>query len=436
MKITFLGAGSTIFTKNVIGDCILTPSLGDFEVALFDIDPIRLEESRSMLANINEHYHGKATIVAYQNRLEAFRNADYIVNAIQVGGYRPATVWDFEIPKKYGLRQTIGDSLGIGGIFRALRTIKVMEDFAEDIHQVCPNALFLNYVNPMAMVTGYLERYLAIRTVGLCHSVQVCAKGLLETFKMEKYLKGCQSKIAGINHQAWLLEIKDKNGNDLYPIIKAKNLENPSPYNKEWDLVRLEMMKRFGYYITESSEHTSEYLPYFIKHDHPELIDRFAIPLDEYPRRCEKQIKDWEEQRKLLVGNKSIEHIKSREYASGIINAILHDEPYAFNGNVMNEGLIDNLPMKACVEVPCIADKRGITALHFGALPEVCAALNRTNINEQILTMEAAHERKKEGVYHAAYLDPHLSAELTLDQIHDLVDDLFEVEKDYLPDYE
>ena len=435
-KITFLGAGSTIFAKNVLGDCILTPELGEFEIALFDINEERLNESYKMLCNINQNYNGKAIINKYLNRKEALNNAKYIVNAIQVGGYEPCTVWDFEIPKKYGLRQTIGDTLGVAGIFRGLRTIKVLEEIAVDIKEVCPNALFINYSNPMAILTGYLEKYLGIRTVGLCHSVQYCVKGLLETFKMEEYIDNCDWTIYGINHQAWLLELKDNDGNDLYPIIKKKNLEENAEYNKNWDLVRLEMMKRFGYYITESSEHCSEYTPWFIKDKYPDLIDEFKIPLDEYPRRCVNQINDWQRMKKDVVDAKVVEHTKSHEFASYIIKAIETKTTYRVHGNIMNTlGLIPNLPKEACVEVPCLVDQNGINPCAQKPLPEVCAAINRTNINVQILTMEAAHKRSRELVYQAAYLDPHTASELSLADIEALCNELFEVEKEYLGEY-
>ncbi|MFR5073733.1 MAG: alpha-glucosidase/alpha-galactosidase, partial [Bianqueaceae bacterium] len=285
IKITFVGAGSTVFARNVIGDCILTPELGDFEVCLFDIDPKRLDDSYQILTNINATAQGKAHIHQTLDKEEAFRGADFVVNAIQVGLYDPCTITDFEVPKKYGLRQTIADTLGIGGIFRALRTIPVMKAYADDMERLCPNAIFLNYTNPMAMLSGYMQRFTNIRTVGLCHSVQACANGLLDTLGMEEYKDKTRWEIAGINHQAWLLKIEDLAGNDLYPEIKRR-ASDPA-YNTEGkDLVRLELMKHFGYYITESSEHNAEYGPYFIKDKYPELIDRFKIPLDEYPRRC------------------------------------------------------------------------------------------------------------------------------------------------------
>lgn len=433
-KVTFIGAGSTVFAKNVLGDCILKKDLGEFDVALFDIDAERLEDSRLMLENINRKYDGKARIRAYSDRKEALRGADFIVNAVQIGGYEPCTVTDFEVPKKYGLRQTIADTLGIGGIFRALRTIPVLEDFAEDIAEVCPDALFLNYTNPMSMLTGYMQKYLDVKTIGLCHSVQVCARAVLESVGMEEYADRCTYDIAGINHQAWLLDIRDEHGNDLYPEIKRRSFSGEYLDKRQHDLVRHEIMRRFGYYNTESSEHTAEYSPYFIKSKYPELIERFNIPLDEYPRRCVNQIKEWKEIRSKVL-SEDIEHIPSREFASHIIGAVVNDTPYTIHGNVLNTGLITNLPENACVEVKCLVDGRGITPCRVGALPEQLAALNRTNINVQNLAIEAARERKKDLVYMAAYLDPHTSAELSLDDIKNMCDDLFEAHKDWLPKY-
>ncbi len=434
MKITFIGAGSTVFARNVIGDCILTPELGDFDVCLFDIDPQRLDESYQILCNINKTANGRANITKTLDRTEAFTGADFIVNAIQVGGYRPSTVIDFEVPKKYGLRQTIADTIGIGGIFRALRTIPVMMDYANDIERLSPRALFLNYTNPMAILTGYMQRFTNIKAVGLCHSVQVCANELLKTLGMDEYVDKTRWEIAGINHQAWLLEIEDLNGNDLYPEIKRR--ASSPDYNKEGrDLVRLEIMKRFGYYVTESSEHSAEYLPYFIKDKYPELIDRFKIPLDEYPRRCERQISAWNKMRESLLHNSLIQHEKSHEFASYIINAVLNDVPYRIHGNVLNTGLITNLPQNACVEVPCMVGRNGINPCYVGELPEQCAALNRTNINMQLMTIKAAETLKKEYIYIAAMLDPHTSSELSIDDIVSLCDDLIEAHKGWLPEF-
>ncbi len=434
-KITFLGAGSTVFAKNVLGDCILKKELGEFDIALYDIDAERLEDSRLMLENVNRKYNGKANIKSYLDRKEALRGSDFIVNAVQIGGYKPCTVTDFEIPNKYGLRQTIADTLGVGGIFRALRTIPVLEDFAEDIAAVCPNALFLNYTNPMSMLTGYMQKHLDVNTIGLCHSVQVCAQAVLEGVGMEEYANNCTYNIAGINHQAWLLDIRDAQGNDLYPEIKRRSFAGEYLDKRQHDLVRHEIMKRFGYYNTESSEHTAEYSPYFIKAKYPELIDRFRIPLDEYPRRCVNQINEWKEMRSKVL-SEDIEHIPSREFASNIVNAMVNDVPYTIHGNVLNKGFITNLPTDACVEVKCLVDGRGVTPCYVGALPEQLASLNRTNINVQNMTIQAAKERKKELVYMAAYLDPHTAAELSMDDIKSMCDELFVAHKDWLPKYD
>ncbi|MFD3273182.1 alpha-glucosidase/alpha-galactosidase [Paenibacillus dendritiformis] len=427
-KITFLGAGSTVFAKNVLGDCMLTPALQSFELALFDIDHERLRDSERMLNNLVASTGSTCRVVAYHDRKEALRGAKYIVNAIQVGGYDPCTITDFEIPKKYGLRQTIADTVGIGGIFRNLRTIPVMLDFARDIQEVCPDAWFLNYTNPMAVLTNVMITHGGVKTVGLCHSVQVCMPWLFEHLGMDS--TGVQTKIAGINHMAWLLEVT-KDGQDLYPEIKRRAAEKQK--EKHYDMVRYELMFKFGYYVTESSEHNAEYHPYFIKRAYPELIEKLNIPLDEYPRRCVNQIASWKEMREKLVNDTRLEHSRSHEYASYIFEAMETGVPFKLGGNVMNTGLIPNLPAEACVEVPCLVDRSGVTPTYVGNLPPQLAALNRTNINTQLLTIEAAITGKKEHIYHAAMLDPHTSAELSLDDIVSLCDDLIEAHGSWLP---
>ena len=438
MKITFLGAGSTVFAKNVIGDIMLTSSIKNIDIALYDINKDRLVESETMLGNILKNTgRNDIAIKKYlnlDNLKEALTGADFAVNAIQVGGYEPCTVTDFEIPKKYGLRQTIADTLGIGGIFRALRTIPVMKHFADIMEKVCPKVILLNYTNPMAMLSGYMQRYTKIKTVGLCHSVQVCVPHLLKNLGMDEYINNCRFEIAGINHQAWLLKIEDLKGNDLYPEIKMRALE-PEKHTVSHDLVRLEMMKNFGYYITESSEHTSEYLPYFIKNAYPELISRFNIPLDEYPRRCINQIEGWKKMKDEIVHNTDIKHELSHEYAAKIISAAVNDMPIRIHGNVLNTNLITNLPQNACVEVPCMIDRNGINPCYVGELPEQLAALNRTNINPQLLTIKAAVTLKKEDLYMAAFLDPHTSAELSMDAIKNMCDDLIAAHKGWIPDF-
>ncbi|MBQ1943055.1 MAG: alpha-galactosidase, partial [Clostridia bacterium] len=363
MKITFMGAGSTVFAKNVLGDVILTPALNEnLQIALYDIDGERLAESKIVIDALNDKYNGgKAEVKGYlgvENRKEALRGANFVVNAIQVGLYDPCTIIDFEIPKKYGLRQTIADTLGIGGIFRGLRTIHVMKDFARDIEEVCPNAWLLNYTNPMAILAGYMQRYTGVKTVGLCHSVQVCTGGLLGGLGMNDVQVGSEL-IAGINHMGWLLEIKDKNGNDLYPEIRRRAKEKNAA-EKHWDMVRYDYIDKLGYYCTESSEHNAEYNPFYIKSKYPELIDRFNIPLDEYPRRCVGQIAGWEKQKESLLNGGDIEHNRSIEYASHIMESIVTNTPYRIGGNVINNGFIENLPKDACVEVPCLVDGSGI----------------------------------------------------------------------------
>ena len=437
MKITFMGAGSTVFARNVIGDVMCTDSLRDSTFALYDIDEKRLEESKIILEAINRNVNNsRAKIEAYlgvENRKDALRNASFVINAIQVGGYEPCTVTDFEIPKKYGLRQTIGDTLGIGGIFRALRTIPVLEDFARDMQEVCPDCWFLNYTNPMAMLTGYMQRYTPIKTVGLCHSVQGCSRELLKKLDMQDKIDGRSDLIAGINHMAWLLEIKDKNGNDLYPEIKKRAKQKNLTTHE--DMVRFDYIDKLGYYCTESSEHNAEYNPFYIKSRYPELIEKFNIPLDEYPRRCVNQIAGWEKERDSILANGEITHERSEEYASYIMEAILTNTLYKIGGNVLNDGLIDNLPKEACVEVPCLVDASGIKPCHIGALPLQLAAMNSSNIYPQLLTIEAAVTKKKEYIYQAAMMEPHTAAELSIDDIVSLCDDLIEAHKGWLPEY-
>lgn len=430
LKITFIGAGSTVFAKNVLGDCLLTPSLREAEIALYDIDEKRLEESHKMLENLNKNINeNRAKIVSYSNRKESLAGATYVINAIQVGGYDPCTITDFEIPKKYNLRQTIADTLGIGGIFRGLRTIPVMLDIAKDMEEVCPDAWLLNYTNPMCIITHAMLKATSVKTVGLCHSVQVCVPKLLEGLDLT-YPK-LQYKIAGINHMAWLLELTSDN-KDIYPEVREAALNRTEKHD---DMVRYEMMKQFGYYVTESSEHNAEYLPYFIKERYPELIERFNIPLDEYPRRCVRQIKEWNEQKEELVHNATLTHERTHEYGSYIMEAMETNQCYTIGGNVMNNGLIPNLPTDCVVEVPCLVNASGVQPCFVGDIPPQLAALNRTNINVQQLTVEAALTLKKEHIYHAAMLDPHTSAELSIDDIKNLCDDLIEAHGDWLPQY-
>ncbi len=429
LKITFMGAGSTVFAKNVLGDTLLCEALRECEIALYDIDQNRLEESEVVIRALNHKYNAdRAVIKTYlgvENRKAALRGARFVVNAIQVGLYDPCTIIDFEIPKKYGLRQTIGDTLGIGGIFRGLRTIHVLKEFAADMEEVCPDAWFLNYTNPMAILSGYMQRYTGVKTIGLCHSVQSCTSSLFNNLGIgERFAEVGHELIAGINHMGWLLEVCDKDGNDMYPEIRR--LAREKNKEKHNDMVRFDYIDKLGYYCTESSEHNAEYNCFYIKSRYPELIDRFNIPLDEYPRRCVNQIAAWEKQKEELLAGGDIEHTRSKEYASHIMEAMITNTPYKIGGNVINTGLIDNLPADACVEVPCMIDGAGIHPTHVGRLPAQLAAMNMTNINCQLLTIEAAATGKKEHIYHAAMLEPHTAAELSLDDIVKMCDELYD----------
>ena len=435
MKITFLGAGSTIFAKNVLGDCLLAENLPSFEIALLDIDAERLDESFVLISKLRDKYKPAVTVSKYlatddKQTEEAFRGASYVVNAIQVGGYEPCTVTDFEIPKKYGLRQTIADTLGIGGIFRGLRTIPVMKKYADIMEKVCPNALLLNYTNPMSILSGYMQQYTNVKTVGLCHSCQVVVSQINDSLKLPE-LNDAKYTLAGINHMCWLLSLQDKDGNDLYPLFKEKFNEVKPAH----DLVRLEIMNRFGYYNTESSEHTAEYHPYFIKKDHPEFIERFNIPLDEYPRRCISQIAGWKELREKINLPENVVHERSHEYGSRIIEACETGIPYKIYGNVANNGLITNLPDGVCVEVPIMVDENGLNPCVVGDIPDQLAGLNMTHIAVHNMVIKAAVTLEKKYIYMAAYLDPHTRDQLTFDEIKSLCDDLIEAHGDWLPEY-
>ncbi len=429
MKITFIGAGSSVFAKNVLGDTMLCPCFYDMEIALYDIDADRLQESFVLINKLNESINqSRATIKKYlgvSERKAALKGADFVINAVQIGGYEPCTVIDFEIPKKYGLRQTIGDTLGIGGIFRGLRTIQFLKELAADIEEICPDAWFLNYTNPMAILTGYMQRYTKVKTIGLCHSVQVCVPHLLEHLEMGIKAEDTVYKIAGINHMAWLLEITDKQGNDLYPEIKRRAKEKNAG-DKHWDMVRFDYIDKFGHYCTESSEHNAEYSALYIKPNREDIIEKFNIPLDEYPRRCVNQINDWKKEYENLLSGGKIEHTRSREYASRIMEAIATDVPYVIGGNVINNGVIENLPNDACVEVPCLVNANGITPTYVGKLPVQLAAMNSLNVHVQLLTIEAAATGDRSYVYQAAMLDPHTAAQLSTDEIVAMCDELIE----------
>lgn len=426
-KITLIGAGSVVFTRNLLGDILSFPELAGSEIALMDIDAERLRIAEIMARKVAEKLDVHPNITAYRDRKAALEGADYAITTIQVGGY-PSTLVDFEVPKRYGLQQTIADTLGIGGIFRALRTMPVLLDMCHDMEQVCPDVTFLNYVNPMAMNTWAVSQATSIKTVGLCHSVQSTAERLARFMGIPEteltYL------CAGINHLAFYLELKH-NGKDVYPLLREV-----SQRKEIWerDPVRFELFQRLGYFVTESSEHSAEYNPYFIRRDRPDLIERFRIPIDEYIRRCEAQNLSWKElSQQLLDGTADFTPKLSGEYAALIIHSMETNTPRVIYGNVLNKGLITNLPDGCCVEVPCLVDTNGIQPTIIGKIPPQLAALQQTNINVQELVVEAVLTGKKEHVYHAAMFDPHTAAELTLDEIHALVDDLFAAHGEIIP---
>ena len=434
-KIAFIGAGSTVFAKNLLGDILSFPELAESYIVLMDIDPERLRTSEIVAHKVAEFFGAKPTIEATLDRRRALDSADYAISMFQIGGYRPGTVIDFEIPKKYGLRQTIADTLGIGGIMRALRTIPVFLDICRDMEELCPNVTFLQYVNPMAMNCWAISRASQIKTVGLCHSVQGTAEALAQDIGVP--IGEINYRCAGINHMAFYLKF-ERNGEDLYPRLREVAAQGTfgRRYRDLPDKVRYEVLKRTGYFVTESSEHFSEYVPWFIKRDRPDLLAQYEVPLDEYLTRCEIQIAEWEKLKAAFErGELEITHERSHEYGSLIIHSLETNTPRVIYGNVPNRGLIDNLPQGCCVEVPCLVDKNGVQPTHVGSLPPHLAALMQTNINVQSLTVEAALTRKREHIYHAAMLDPHTAAELSLDQIWHLVDDLIEAHGSMLPAY-
>lgn len=461
-KITLIGAGSTVFTKRLLTDLLSFPELADSTISLHDIDEERLATSESMTRQLAKLLNANPEIEASTDRRSALEGADYAISMIQVGGYKPCTVTDFEIPKKYGLRQTIADTLGIGGIMRGLRTIPVLLEMCEDMEDVCPDVTLLNYVNPMAMITWALNEVSSIQTIGLCHSVQGTANQLARDIGVP--IEEINYLCAGINHMAfyYTFERKTKEGvEDLYPRIQQVMAEGRVP---EWNKVRYEIFQRLGYFVTESSEHFSEYVPWFIKRDRPDLVDGFNIPLDEYPRRCEMQNAGWEVMKDHLetalsgemtaaeiAGKMGLgaditqDHIElleevfslqpSGEYAPLIIHSMETGTPRTVYGNVQNYGLIDNLPKECVVEVPCHVDRNGVQPIQIGHIPSHLAALMMTNINVQAMTVEAALTQERQRIYHAAMLDPHTAAELDLAQIWNLVDDLIEAHGDWLPTY-
>lgn len=435
-KISLIGAGSTVFAQNILGDVLSGHGGGDYVISLFDIDPERLKTSEIVARRLCEALHlGKVRIEATLDRRAALQGADFVILMMQVGGYKPATVTDFEVPKRHGLRQTIADTLGIGGIFRGLRTIPVLKAICRDMEEVCPNALLMQYVNPMAINCWAIKEIApSIRTVGLCHSVQHTAAHLANCLSEDvadiNYLS------AGINHVAFFLKYEklraDGSREDLYPRLRALAEEGRIPAD---DRVRFDVLKRLGHFVTESSEHFSEYTSWYIKAGRHDLIERLNIPLDEYIRRCEVQIAEWHELRRDLEGGKPIEACRSNEYAAGIIHAAVTGQSALIYGNVPNNGLIQNLPHECIVEVPCHVDHNGIQPIRIGRIPSQLAAVMSLSVSVQELTVEAALTKKRDRIYQAALLDPHTSAELSPDQIWKLVDDMIERHGGLLPAY-
>ncbi|MEL7098923.1 MAG: alpha-glucosidase/alpha-galactosidase [Pseudomonadota bacterium] len=433
MKIAFIGAGSTIFMRNIVGDCLLTPALSEAEFALMDIDAQRLAQSEAVARAMVDKTGAGASVTATTDRRAALDSADFVVTAFQVGGYRPCTVTDFEIPRAYGLRQTIGDTLGVGGIMRALRTVPVLWDIARDMAQLCPGALMLQYVNPMAMNTWALaEAFPALRQVGLCHSVQNTVQEIAHDLDLPE--ADIRYRVAGVNHVAFFLKLEHQ-GRSLYPALRAgyragRLPKPPLLMPRCENRVRYEVMEQLGYFCTESSEHLAEYVPWFIKSGRGDLIERFAIPLDEYPKRCEEQAAEWQD-----LDPSEIDVCKSHEFAAEIMNAEVTDTPYVFYGNLPNAGQIPQLPAGAAVETPCLMDANGVQPTVVQDIPAQLIALMRSQINVQELTVRALIDQDREHIYHAAMMDPHTAAELDLRQIRSLVDDLLTAHGDWIPDW-
>ena len=436
-RVTFLGAGSTVFARNLIGDILSLPDLADAHLVLHDIDEERLATSEVVAHRVAEMLGARPTITATTDRRRALDGSTHAISMFQIGGYRPSTVIDFEIPRRYGLRQTIGDTLGVGGIMRALRTVPVMLEMCRDMEELCPEVLHLNYVNPMAINCWALDRLTSIRTVGLCHSVQGTAHQLADDLSVP--FDEIEYDAAGINHMCFYTRFEHR-GVDLLPRLaelahSGADPRRPMGSTTMADRVRYEMFLRLGHFVTESSEHFAEYVPWFVKRDRPDLIERFDIPLDEYPRRCEEQIAGWEALRSRLEDDDRPLTVRpSMEYGAGIIHSTTTGVRRTIYGNVPNRGLISNLPDGCCVEVPCVVDGDGVRPQTVGALAPQIAALVQTNVNVQSLTVEALVTGRREHVYHAAMLDPHTAAELDLDTIWRLVDDLLDAHGEMIPE--
>ncbi len=441
--ITFIGAGSTVFTKNIAGDILQRPALAQAEVRLMDINRERLEESEIIVGKLASTLGAKASVKTYTDQRRALDGADFVVVCFQIGGYDPCTITDFEVPKKFGLRQTIADTLGIGGIMRGIRTVPHLWSICEDMMAVAPDAIMLQYVNPMAINTWAIAaKYPKIKQVGLCHSVQGTAWELARDLDIP--VEEIRYKAAGINHMAFYLTFEHRQADgsyrNLYPDLVKGYREGRFPKPSHWNprcpnKVRYEMLTRLGYFVTESSEHFAEYTPWFIKRDRPDLIERFSIPLDEYPVRCVEQIARWKKEAAALKAANTVELKESHEYASQIVSSVVTGEPSVIYGNHGNRGFIPQLPDGCAVEVPTLVDHMGLQPTVVHDIPPQLIALMRTNINVQDLTVQALLTQNVDHIYHAAMLDPHTGAELDLDQIWQLTTDLLEAHGDWLPEW-
>ncbi len=440
-NITLIGAGSYVFTRNLCNDILLTPALQDSAITLMDIDPVRLVWARDLVQALIDQRKLKATVMTTTDRREAVMGADYVITTFQQGGLA-AYELDIDIPRKYGVEQCVGDTLGPGGVFRALRTIPVLLDLCDELDEVAPDALLLNYVNPMAANCWGVSAGSGRPFVGLCHSVQGTSE-MLARWAGAPYSE-VNFVCAGINHQSFFLEFKHGK-DDLYPRL-WKAIEDPQIYGTE--PVRIEMMKYFGYFVTESSGHASEYVPYFrksVKMIEEELVPLFKDPADHwfdfsrtggYLRHCQQAAQTMEKEfKEVLAGVRSMTTERSHEYGSAIMEAMETNHPAKVNGNVPNDRLITNLPDGCTVEVPCLVDASGIQPTVIGDLPPQLAALNRTNINVQELIVEAALSGDADAVYHAVMLDPLTAAVCTLPQIHAMVTELLAAEQQWLPEF-
>jgi alpha-galactosidase len=425
--ITLIGAGSVEFTRGLVADVVTAPELHGTTINLHDIDAERLSVAEALARKASDETGAGLTITAHLDRRAALDGADYVVNEIQVGGYA-ATLLDFEIPATYGLRQTIGDTIGIGGIFRGLRTIPVMVDIGRDMAEVCPGALLLNYTNPMAMIPWAVVAGSPFRgVVGVCHSVRDTHGFLADVVGVPQ--DEIEYLTAGFNHQAFVLRFeRSATGENLYPLLDAAIAADPDGMGRR---VRVELYRQIGFFPTESSEHSAEYVPWFMARD--EMLERYRIPVDEYLRRSEENLAEYEALRRAVAAGTDLEIEPSHELASNIIQAIETDTPRVEYVNVMNDGLISNLPAECCVEVPARVDAGGVHPMAVGELPRACTALNRTFLNVVELTVAAALEGDRRLVHQAAILDPNASATLSLDDIHAMCDELIAAHGDRMP---